>query len=55
MNIGALAKDAHVIEGKRFAANSSADELKAWAEEYRGHDGCASCYADRSDRSFPPL
>ena len=32
MNIGALAKDAHVIEGKRFAANVSEDELKGWAE-----------------------
>ncbi len=34
MNIGNLAKDAHVFEGKRFAAGASAEELKAWAEEY---------------------
>ena len=34
MNIGALAKDAHVIEGKRFAANVSEDELKGWAEAF---------------------
>ena len=34
MNIGALAKDAHVIEGKRFAANISEDELKGWAEAF---------------------
>ena len=34
MNIGNLAKDAHVFEGRRFAAGASAEELKAWAEEY---------------------
>ncbi|MCR5502017.1 MAG: NAD(P)H-dependent oxidoreductase [Lachnospiraceae bacterium] len=34
MNIGNLAKDAHVFAGRRFAANASADELRAWAEEY---------------------
>ena len=34
MNIGGLAKDAHVFAGDRFAANASGDELKAWAEEY---------------------
>lgn len=34
MNIGALAKDAHVIEGKRFAANVSEDELKGWADAF---------------------
>ena len=34
MNIGNLAKDAHVFEGKRFAAGASTEELKAWAEEY---------------------
>ena len=34
MNIGALAKDAHVIEGKRFAAGVSEDELKGWAEAF---------------------
>ena len=34
MNIGALARDAHVFEGKRFKSNVSADELKVWAEEY---------------------
>ncbi len=33
-NIGNLAKDAHVLEGKRFSANASSDELKTWAEEY---------------------
>lgn len=33
-NIGNLAKGAHVLEGKRFAANASSDELKTWAEEY---------------------
>ena len=34
MNIGNLAKDAHVLAGKRFAANASSDELKTWAGEY---------------------
>ena len=34
MNIGALAKDAHVIEGKRFAAGVSEDELKKWASTW---------------------
>ena len=34
MNIGALAKDAHVIEGKRFAAGVSEDELKIWASTW---------------------
>ncbi len=34
MNIGNLAKGSHVSAGRRFAANASADELKAWAEEY---------------------
>ncbi len=34
MNIGALAKDAHAFAGRRFDADASADELKAWAEEY---------------------
>ena len=33
-NIGELAKDAHAYAGKRFDANASTDELKAWAEEY---------------------
>ncbi|MBQ8006736.1 MAG: NAD(P)H-dependent oxidoreductase [Lachnospiraceae bacterium] len=33
-NIGELAKGSKAVEGKRFAANASADELKAWAEEY---------------------
>ena len=33
-NIGELAKDAHVFNGKRFKANASADELKAWASEW---------------------
>ncbi|MCR5127456.1 MAG: NAD(P)H-dependent oxidoreductase [Lachnospiraceae bacterium] len=31
MNIGALAKDAHVIEGKRFAESVSEEELQGWA------------------------
>ena len=34
MNIGTLARDAHVYDGKRFNSNASADELKVWAEEY---------------------
>ena len=34
MNIGALAKDAHVIEGKRFASGVSEEELKGWAEAF---------------------
>lgn len=33
-NIGELAKDAHVFNGKRFKANASAEELKAWASEW---------------------
>lgn len=33
-NIGELAKEAKAVEGKRFAANASADELEALAEEY---------------------
>lgn len=33
-NIGELAKDAHVFDGKRFQANASADELKAWVSEW---------------------
>ncbi len=36
MNIGALTKDAHVIEGKRFAAGVSEEELRAWAEAFLG-------------------
>ncbi|MCR5738247.1 MAG: NAD(P)H-dependent oxidoreductase [Lachnospiraceae bacterium] len=34
MNIGSLAKDAHVFEGKRFKANAKEDELKNWASEW---------------------
>ena len=33
-NIGELARGSKAVEGKRFAANASADELKAWAEEF---------------------
>ncbi len=33
-NIGELAKDAHVFDGKRFKANASAEELKDWASEW---------------------
>ena len=33
-NIGELAKGSKTVEGKRFATSASADELKAWAEEY---------------------
>ena len=33
-NIGELAKDAKVEEGKRFPANASAAELKSWAEKW---------------------
>ena len=33
-NIGELATDAHTFAGRRFDANASVDELKAWAEEY---------------------
>ena len=33
-NIGELAKDAHVFDGKRFKANTSAEELKDWASEW---------------------
>lgn len=33
-NIGELARDAHVFDGKRFKANASAEELKDWASEW---------------------
>ena len=33
-NIGRLAKGAKVVEGKRFKASASAEELKSWAEGY---------------------
>ena len=33
-NIGELAGDAHVFDGKRFKANASAEELKDWASEW---------------------
>ncbi len=33
-NIGELAVGSKTVEGKRFSANASAEELKAWAEEY---------------------
>ena len=33
-NIGELAKDAKVEEGRRFKAKASSEELKSWAENY---------------------
>ena len=33
-NIQALAQGAKVLEGKRFSASASADELKKWAERF---------------------
>jgi len=33
-NIGALAKGSKAVEGKRFKAKASEEELKAWAGEY---------------------
>lgn len=33
-NIGELAKGSKAVEGRRFAANTSSDDLKAWAEEF---------------------
>jgi hypothetical protein len=30
----ALAPGAKVVNGKRFSANASADELKNWAEQF---------------------
>ena len=33
-NIGELARDAHVFDGKRFKATASAEELKDWASEW---------------------
>ena len=33
-NIKALAPTANVLEGKRFSASASADELKKWAEQF---------------------
>ncbi len=35
-NIGELAKGSKAVEGKRFASNASADELKAWAKVFLG-------------------
>ena len=34
MNIGALAKDAHVFSGERFKASVSEDKLKEWASAW---------------------
>ena len=33
-NIGELAKGSTTMEGARFSANASAEELKSWAEDY---------------------
>ena len=33
-NIGELAKGSNAVEGARFSAHASADELKNWAESY---------------------
>ncbi|MBP5260902.1 MAG: NAD(P)H-dependent oxidoreductase, partial [Clostridiales bacterium] len=33
-NIGALAKGSKAVEGKRFKAKASEEELKAWAGDY---------------------
>lgn len=33
-NIGELAKGSKAVEGKRFTANVSADEIKVWAEQF---------------------
>ncbi len=33
-----LAKGAHVVPGKRFAAGASSDELVSWAKEVMGND-----------------
>ncbi len=33
-NIGSMAKGAKVVEGKRFKASASAEELKSWDESY---------------------